>query len=242
MFALLATVAALLAAGLVLLYLSPATDQQVSLAPVPLLASVRARRSVLPRSYIARSVPRATMERMLEAAMWAPYHGSVPPWRFVVLARQAMVEMQRMTLAFYDQHWRDVGWANGNRGSEEQYLKWRAMTEEEIDGRWGPVSYMVAIVMRRQAGSKRMPEWEEAAATACAVQNMHLQACAQPGLACYWSSWHEAARASDEMREFLGMGAEDKCLGFFMVAACEPSLKDSRTRRPEAHLSVEWRD
>ena len=133
------------------------------------------------------------MERMLEAAMWAPYHGSVPPWRFVVLARQAMVEMQRMTLAFYDQHWRDVGWANGKRGSEEQYLKWRAMTEEEIDGRWGPVSYMVAIVMRRQAGSKRMPEWEEAAATACAVQNMHLQACAQPGLACYWSSWHEAA-------------------------------------------------
>ena len=56
------------------------------------------------------------------------------------------------------------------------------------------------------------------------------------------SCWHEAARASDEMREFLGMGAEDKCLGFFMVAACEPSLKDSRTRRPEAHLSVEWRE
>ena len=32
------------------------------------------------------------------------------------------------------------------------------MTEEEIDCRWGPVSYMVAIVMQRQAGSKRMPE------------------------------------------------------------------------------------
>ena len=95
------------------------------------------------------------------------------------------------------------------------------MTEEEITGRWGTVSYvisflcllsflpaflyffflstsflpsflyflasslpsliilpstflpsfryMVAIVMQRQAGSKRIPEWEEAAATACAV-------------------------------------------------------------------------
>lgn len=245
MLALLATVAALLAGGLVLLCLTrrSATDQQeVSLEPVALLPSIRARRSILPRSYIARSVPRATMQRMLEAAMWAPYHGSVPPWRFVVLARQAMVEMQRRTLAFYDQNWREVGWANGKRGSEAEYLKWRRMTEEEIDGRWGPVSFMVAIVMRRQAGSKRMPEWEEAAATACAVQNMHIQACAQAGLACYWSSWHEAARDSEEMREFLGMGAEDKCLGFFMVAACEPSLKDSRTRRPEAHLSVEWRE
>merc|ERR1719231_2236945 len=152
-----------------------------------------------------------------------------------------MVDMQRATLAYYDANWREVGWANGKHGTEADYLKWRSMTEEEIDGRWGPVSYMVAIVMRRQAGSKRMAEWEEAAATACAVQNMHLQASTQTGLACYWSSWHEAARDSDAMRDFLGMGGEDRCLGFFMVAACDPTLKDSRSRRPEAHLSVEWR-
>ena len=86
-----------------------------------------------------------------------------------------------------------------------------------------------------------MPEWEEAAATACAVQNMHLQASAHPGLACYWSSWHDAARDSDVMRSFLGMGGEDRCLGFFMVAACDPALKDSRTRSRETHLAVEWR-
>lgn len=207
-----------------------------------LLECIRSRRSVFPRSYVQRSVEPATMKRMLEAAMWAPYHGSVPPWRFVVLGRKAMVDMQQMTLAYYDENWREVGWANGKRGEEADYLKWRRMTEEEIDGRWGPVSYMVAIVMRRQAGSKRMPEWEEAAATACAVQNMHLQASAYKGLACYWSSWHEAARESEAMRSFLGMGAEDRCLGFFMVAACDPGLKDSRTRRPEAHLSVEWRE
>ena len=29
-------------------------------------------------------------------------------------------------------------------------------------------------------------------------------------LACYWSSWHDAARDSEMMREFLGMGAEDR--------------------------------
>ena len=173
--------------------------------------------------------------------MWAPYHGSVPPWRFVVLGRRAMVDMQRMTLDFYDQHWAETGWANGKRGTKAEYLKWRAMTEGEIDGRWGQVSYMVAIVMRRQAGSKRLPEWEELCATACAVQNMHLQASAHAGLACYWSSWHDAARDSDMMRGFLGMGGDDRCLGFFIVAACEPRLKDSRSRSAETHLSVEWR-
>ena len=147
--------------------------------PTPLLDCIRGRRSVFPKSFVPGSVvPPATVHRLLEAAMWAPFHGPVPPWRFVVLGRKGMVQMQEMTLAFYDEHWREVGWANGKRGSEDEYLAWRRMTEGEITGRWGPVSYMLAIIMRRQAGSKRMPEWEEAAATACAVQNMHIQASA----------------------------------------------------------------
>ena len=206
-----------------------------------LLPCIRARRSVFPRAYVPRTVERATVDLLLEAAMWAPFHGSRPPWRFVVLGRSALTEMQRLTLEYYDAHWREHGWGSGSRGSEAQYDAWRRMTEAEITGRWGPVSYMVAICVRRQAGSKRLPLWEEAAATACAVQNMHLQASAVPGLACYWSSWHAAARDSDEMRAFLGMDREDCCLGFFMVAACDPALKDSRTRSRETHLAVEWR-
>jgi hypothetical protein len=97
-------------------------------------------------------------------------------------------------------------------------------------------------VMRRQAGTRRMPEWEEISATACAVQNMHLQASAEPDLACYWSSWHEAARDSHEMREFLGMDREDRCMGLFIVATCEPcdGLMSTRKRNKE-HLDVEWR-
>ena len=140
-----------------------------------------------------------------------------------------------------DKNWQTTGWGSGVTGTQEQYDKWREMTEGEITGRWGPVSYMVAIVMQRQTGPKRFPEWEEAAATACAVQNMHLQATSFPGLACYWSSWHEAARDSEEMKQFLKMGPEDKCFGFFIVACCSPDLKDRRVRRRE-ELNVEWRD
>ena len=46
------------------------------------------------------------------------------------------------------------------------------------------------------------------------------QAGASPGLACYWSSWHDAFRDSAEMKAFLGMEDEDRCLGLFIVAAC----------------------
>ena len=149
--------------------------------------------------------------------------------------------MQELTLDYYDRNWKKVGWGSGRRGTEEQYLAWRKMTHGEITGRWGPCSYMIAIVMQRQSGEKRLPEWEEAAATATAVQNLHLQSTKFPSLACYWSSWHDAARDSDEMKRFLNMKPEDKCLGFFVVAQVKAGQKDRRRRDPSL-LRVEWRD
>lgn len=209
------------------------------------LPCIRKRRSVFPKNFVNQDVCANVMQSLLDAAVWAPYHGrsaaKAPPARFVVLGKKAMVDMQRLTLQFYDKNWQTTGWGSGTVGTQEEYDQWREMTEGEITGRWGPVSYMVAIVMQRQTGPKRFPEWEEAAATACAVQNMHIQATSFPGLACYWSSWHDAARDSDEMREFLKMGYEDKCLGFFIVASYNADLKDRRVRRRE-ELNVDWRD
>jgi len=151
-----------------------------------------------------------------------------------------MVEMQHMTLEYYDRNWKETGWAAGSRGTEEEYEAWRDMTREEITGRWGPVSHMIAIVVRRQSGPKRFPEWEEVAAVAAATQNMHIQATKFPQLACYWSSWHDAARDSQEMKDFLQMESEDKCLGFFIVAQAKPGVKDRR-KRDKSIMAVEWR-
>ena len=146
-------------------------DAAAAAEPPAVLPCLRARRSVFPRDFAPDgSVSRAVVQSLLEAAAWAPFHGPVPPWRFVVLGRDSMREMQRLTLDFYDRNWASTGWSCGKRGSEAAYQKWRTMTEGEIEGRWGGVSFFLAIVQRRQAGSKRMPEWEEAAATACAVQ------------------------------------------------------------------------
>jgi hypothetical protein len=151
-----------------------------------------------------------------------------------------MVEMQELTLQYYDKHWKDVGWGSGTRGTEEEYDKWRLMTQEEITGRWAPCSNMIAIIMRRQTGTRRLPEWEEAAAVAASVQNMHLQSTKFPQLACYWSSWHDAARDSLEMKQFLNMGPEDRCFGFFIIAHAKRRFKDRR-HRDRSLIEVEWR-
>eukprot|EP01045_Picozoa_sp_COSAG04_P043887 COSAG04_NODE_14611_length_561_cov_1.519481_1_plen_177_part_10 len=120
-------------------------DAAAAAEPPVVLPCLRARRSVFPRDFAPDgSVSRAVVQSLLEAAAWAPFHGPVPPWRFVVLGRDSMREMQRLTLDFYDRTWASTGWACGKRGSEAAYQKWRTMTEGEIEGRWGGVSFFIA--------------------------------------------------------------------------------------------------
>jgi nitroreductase len=225
------------------------TDDEHDLSVLPCL---RNRRSIFPKSYLKDPPPvdDSIIQSLLDAAMWGPFHGKCyagcqHPARFVVLGKQAMIDMQTTTLDYYDKHWKQVGWGSGGNagGREEDYLAWRKMTHDEIAGRWGPCSHMIAVVMRRQSGPKRLPEWEEAAAVAAATQNMHVQSTKFPNLACYWSSWHEAVRDSDELKTFLKMEPEDKCMGMFIIAQRDPkrcSEKDRR-KRDRSIMQVEWR-
>ncbi|VEU35709.1 unnamed protein product [Pseudo-nitzschia multistriata] len=230
-------------------------DKDTDELDLSVLPCIRNRRSVFPSSYLKDPPPLddAIVRSLLEAARWGPFHGNnykgcIHPARFVVLGRKAAVEMQEMTLAYYDRNWRETGWgcsssASGEDLREEDYREWRERTHAEITGRWAPCSHMIAIVCRRQSGPKRLPEWEEAAAVAAATQNMHLQSTRFPELACYWSSWHAAARDSAEMKDFLGMGPEDRCMGIFVVAQRDPRRcsKTDRRRRDASVLEVEWR-
>ena len=204
------------------------------------LPCIRNRMSVFPKSWDRNATPfdPKIIQSLLDAALWGPFHGKCHgnqhPAKFVVLGKESMVKMQQLTIEYYDIHWKS------HWDSKEDYQDWRDRTEEEITGRWGPCEYMIAITMRRQSGPKRLPEWEEAAAVASAVQNMHIQSTKYPQLACYWSSWHDAARDSQEMKNFLKIEEEDKCLGFFIVAQSKDGFKDRR-KRDRSLLSIEWR-
>jgi len=50
---------------------------------VELWEAIRGRRSV--RAFLDRPVPRETLERLLEAAIWAPSGGNAQTWRFVAI-------------------------------------------------------------------------------------------------------------------------------------------------------------
>jgi nitroreductase len=182
---------------------------------------IASRRSIFPQNYDpSRVVPKHIIEKMLESANWAPTHGRTEPWRFIVFAsaeaRQRLGEFdaelyKKMTLVDF---------------VVSKYKK-KIKNKEQA-------SYVIAICMKRQESGK-IPEVEEIASVACAVQNMHLTATAY-GVGAYWSSGAQVY--SDEMKDFLGLGEKDRCLGFFYVGY--PYGKIPKGVRKSISDKVQW--
>ena len=110
------------------------------------------RRSIFPKDYEvkpASPVDSRIIDSLLTAARWGPFHGNCykgcqHPARFVVLGKQSMVDMQHLTLRFYDEHWQDYPWGKPDtdgtlsQDPADAYATWRQQTFDEVTGRWGP--------------------------------------------------------------------------------------------------------
>jgi nitroreductase len=73
---------------------------------------------------------------------------------------------------------------------------------------------------------------------ACALQNLMLSATAA-GLGSYWSSPPLLEGAS--FREFLKVGAEDRCVGLIYLGWPREGLKWPRSVRQPVASKIEWR-
>ena len=84
------------------------------------------------------------------------------------------------------------------------------------------------IVLIQMKTSGLLPEWEELAATAMAVQNMWLM-CTALGIGSYWSS----PSTITQMDEFMPMDENEKCIGIFYMGKLKNSLPEGN-RKPIA--------
>jgi nitroreductase len=197
---------------------------------------VRARRSIFPKDYSGAPAPRAAVDRALSAANWAPTHGKTEPWRFVVFNQDSIPQLLALKRKGME--------ATLTGPAQAAALEKAAKKEAELC----KCSHIIVICCKRVANAKGalMPEWEESAAVACAVQNMHLSLHAD-GCAGYWSSggvggWADAPA----VRAFLGMdgeclGARDLVLGFFHVGVAMPGKAEAyRARRGLVEDKVRW--
>jgi nitroreductase len=186
---------------------------------------IRHRRSIKPVDMDAgRTVERELLLALLENANQAPTHGLTEPWRFHILQGEARRELAGVMQEIY----REI-----TPAAEFREEKVRKMAENPV---LAPV--VIVIVMARRGGVK-VPEVEEVESVACAVQNLHLSVSAA-GLAGYWSS--PPLLYERKFAHWLGLGAEDRCLGLFYLGWPRRGLVwPQAVRRGPVAEKVVWR-
>ncbi len=163
---------------------------------------IKQRRSVFPAQYNSKPIAKKDLKKILEAANWAPTHKKTEPWRFKVLLGESKEKLG----LFLSYKYMDTE-------AKPKEIKTRKLMENPKKA-----AAVIAICMQRDP-LERLPEWEEIAATAMAVQNMWL-CCTELGIGSYWSS----PGLIQYMGEFFDFQPGEKCLGFFYLGYYDEKL------------------
>ncbi|HTL09935.1 MAG TPA: nitroreductase [Chitinophagaceae bacterium] len=181
---------------------------------------IKSRRSTFPRQFApGEKVDDAIIYQLLENANWAPTHKLTEPWRFTVFTGKGLQSFAQLQASVYKN-------ASGDAFKEDNYQK--LLTTPLL------ASHIISIGMKRHA-EKNIPEFEEIAAVACAVQNMYLTAAAYE-IGAYWSTG--GVTQQEGVKPFFGLDAADKLMGFFYVGVIAvPSAPGQRGAIAE---KVQW--
>jgi len=154
-------------------------------------ALIKNRRSIFPPQYNDVPITKEFIQLLLENANWAPSHRLTEPWRFKIIREQSKEAFGNFLADTYTDITPD---------SEFSVFK-----HKKIRANCTSASAIIAICMQRDP-KERIPEWEEIASTAMAVQNMWLT--------CF------------EFEE------GERCLGFFYLGNYNKELDFSSKRNP----------
>ena len=176
---------------------------------------IKNRRSVFPVQYNTKPIAKSDIEKILEAANWAPSHKKTEPWRFKVLQGESQAKLGMFLSLKYME----------NDPNPKEFKVKKLIENPKRAGA------IVAVCMQRDP-NECVPEWEEIAATAMAVQNMWL-CCTEMGIGSYWSS----PGLIKYMDEFFDLNVGEKCLGFFYMGYSDEEIAE-QTRTPIADKVV----
>lgn len=160
------------------------------------------------------------VRRMLAAAVAAPDHGLVRPWRFVVLRGAARERLGDAFAAALVARRPDAGDA--------------AVEADRSKPLRAPV--LIAVVSAPQPSIKA-PEWEQLASAAAATQNLLLAAHALGFGAMWRTGWFVDA---DEVRAELGLAATEKLVGLVYLGT--PAAPPPERPAVDLDARTEWRD
>lgn len=180
---------------------------------------IKRRRSIFPVSYTQEPIPVEVIEQILESANYAPTHKLTQPWRFIIFRGEGKLKLAEELARLYKE-----------TVPAQQFLqkKYDSIVEKAQQS-------SCIITLNLELHSDKVPEWEELAALACAVQNMALTAEAL-NVGAYWSSPGMIA----DLNDYLNLGEHEKCFGLFYMGYHNEEPRDA-VRSPIAD-KIKWID
>lgn len=181
---------------------------------------IQERRSVKTNAFKQdESIPDEVIKQSLVNATWAPNHGRTEPWHFIVYKGEGITRLSGYQAELYKKE-------SGDSFTEAKYKK---LKESYL-----PASHVIAICYKRDINS-RIPEIEEMAAVATAVQNFALTLHAY-GYGGYWTTGGLTYYAS--AKPFFGLGENDKLMGFYLCGV--PSVQPVAIPRKHIEEKTTW--
>jgi nitroreductase len=156
------------------------------------------------------------LDVLLGAAMAAPDHGRLRPWRFVVIRGPGL---QRLGDVFAKAH-----------AAREPDADAEALERTRRKPLRAP---LIVAVVSSPKPSPKVPGWEQVASAAAAAQNLTLAAHAL-GYGCMWrTGWYGEA---PEVREHLGLGAGDSVIAWVYLGTTPEGARPAP--RPDTDPSM----
>ncbi|MCW4450885.1 nitroreductase [Kaistella sp. BT6-1-3] len=156
---------------------------------------IESRRSIFPKDYTGEEIEQEILDEILRSATFAPNHKRTKPWRFKIFKGEEKTRLGEKLAEIYK-----------NTVAPQHFLEKKYLS---ISEKAAKANVIVTISVNF---SGILPEWEEIAATAMAVQNMYLT-CTAHGIGSYWSS----PGMIKHLDEFLNLEENQKCYGLFYI-------------------------
>ncbi len=156
---------------------------------------IESRRSVFPKDYLDEDISQDILDEILNAAQFAPNHKKTKPWRFKVFRGEEKLNLGKELQRIYKQITPE------NLFLQKKY--------DDIAEKFSKTNVVITISVNF---SSLVPEWEEIAATAMAVQNMYLT-CTAYEIGCYWSSHN----VINHLGKILNLEENQRCIGLFYL-------------------------
>lgn len=180
---------------------------------------IKSRRSVFPNQFTGQPIAKNTLQKILETANWAPTHRKTEPWRFKVVQGQAKQKLAAFV-------------------ADEMQKADPTLTSFKLKNtlqKFEASAAVVVICMQRDP-KESIPEWEEVAATAMAVQNLWLT-CTAEHIGGYWSS----PGVMQQFHKFFKFHEGERCLGLFYMGYIAGNVSEG-IRKTSIDEKTEWLD